>query len=354
MKKDSKILIAGYKGLVGSAITKKFQDLEYRNLFLIDKEEIDLRRQTEVEQLFANERPEYVILAAARVGGILANNTYKADFIYDNLAIALNVIHSSYKFGVKKLLNLGSSCIYPKNALQPLKENYLLTSELEPTNEPYAIAKIAAIKLCRYYNEQYNTNFISLMPTNLYGNNDNFNLEKSHVLPALIRKFILAKMLSYNNFDFIVNDIRKYKIGWDLDKEIELNNFQSIESTLNKVGIFKDKVIIWGTGQVRREFMHANDLAEAAIYFMENKNYNDIGELVNVGTGNDHTIEEIAKIISELVQFEGTIHFDNSKPDGTSQKLLDLTKAHSLNWGAKIELRDGLEEVIKNFIFNQS
>jgi GDP-L-fucose synthase len=349
MEKKSKILIAGFKGMVGSAITKKLIESEYSNLLLIDKDDIDLTRQVEVETLFTNEKPEYVILAAAKVGGIIANNTYKADFIYANMAIALNVIQASYKNNVKKLLNLGSSCIYPKNATRPLKEEYLLTGELEPTNEPYAIAKISAIKLCRYFNEQYRCNFISVMPTNLYGINDNYNLETSHVLPAMIRKFILAKELANDNFEFIRKDIVLRKLGFNFDSTHDTKDNETITAVLSKLGIQKNSVTIWGTGKVRRDFLFADDLAEAAIYLLENYNYSDIGEIINIGTGIDLTIIELAEKIKSLVNFNGIIDHDHSKPDGTNQKLLDISKISKLGWKANKNLDGGLKFIINQY-----
>ncbi|MCF7800144.1 GDP-L-fucose synthase [Candidatus Babeliales bacterium] len=304
----SKIYLAGHDGLVGSNILRELQTLGYKNIITKDFKDLDLRNQQETEDFFEKEKPEYVFLAAAKVGGILANSTYKAEFIYDNLMIASNVIHASYKFGVKKLLNLGSSCIYPKFAPQPLKEEYLLSGYLESTNEPYAMAKIAAIKMCRYYNEQYGTNFISVMPTNLYGPGDNFDLNNSHVLPALIRKFHEAKNLQ------------------------------------------KDKVIIWGTGSVYREFMHVYDLTQAVIFLMQNYNYSDIGEIINIGTGQDISIKELALLIKEIIKFNGQIEFDTTKPDGTPKKLLDVSKINKLGWQYKISLKDGVKQAYQNFL----
>ncbi len=303
MKKDSKIYLAGHTGLVGSALLRGLKSAGYSNIIFRDISEFDLRDQAEVEKYFKAEKPEYVFLAAAKVGGILANNTYKAEFIYDNLMIAANIINASYQHGVKKLLNLGSSCIYPKFAPQPLKEEYLLTGALEPTNEPYAVAKIAAIKLCRYYNEQYGTNFISVMPTNQYGINDNFDLKTSHVLPAMIRKF---------------HDVKVSGSG---------------------------TVTLWGTGEVYREFMCSDDLASACIYLMENKDYAEIGEFVNIGTGEDLKIKELAQIIKQAVGFAGEIAWDASKPDGTPKKLLDISKLKALGWEPKISLKNGIKQV---------
>ena len=302
MDKMSKIYLAGHRGLVGSALKRKLESKGYNNLIFRTHRELDLTNQQAVNEFFEQEKPEYVFLAAAKVGGILANNTYPAEFIYENLMIEANIIHASYKYGVKKLLFLGSSCIYPKLAPQPLKEEYLLTGPLEETNEAYAVAKIAGIRLCKHYNQQYGTNFISVMPTNLYGPNDNFNLETSHVMPALIRKF----------------------------HESKVNN--------------EPEVVIWGTGKPFREFLHVDDMADACVYLMENFNAHDIGEFVNIGVGKDITIGELAALIKEIVGFEGELKKDLSKPDGTPQKLLDITKLSSLGWKAKISLKDGIEQ----------
>ncbi len=302
MDKKSKIYLAGHRGLVGSALKRKLESKGYSNLIFRTHRELDLTKQQAVNEFFEREKPEYVFLAAAKVGGILANNTYPAEFIYENLMIEANIIHASYRYGVKKLLFLGSSCIYPKLAPQPLKEEYLLTGPLEETNEAYAIAKIAGIRLCKHYNQQYGTNFISVMPTNLYGPNDNFDLETSHVMPALIRKFHEAKVKN------------------------------------------EPEVVIWGTGKPLREFMHVDDMADACVYLMENFNIDDIGEFVNIGVGKDITIGELSELIKEIVGFEGEIRKDLSKPDGTPQKLLDITKLSSLGWKAKISLKDGIEQ----------
>ncbi len=346
MKIDSKIYIAGHTGLVGSSILNKLKTLGYKNIITADFSNLDLRRQNDVEDFFKRERPEYVFLAAAKVGGILANSTYKADFIYDNLMIASNIIHSSYKFGVKKLLNLGSSCIYPKHAPQPLKEKYLLSDYLEPTNEPYAIAKIAAIKLCRYYNEQYGTNFISVMPTNLYGPGDNFNLQTSHVLPALIRKIHLAKLLSQSDFVGIENDLTCYPVGYKFDKA-------DINKLFKKIGIEKNKIILWGSGDVFREFLYIDDLVESVILLMNKYDYNDIGEIINIGTGHDIKIRELANLIKEIIGFDGDIEFDNTKPDGTPKKLLDVSKIESLGWKYDISLQQGIKKAYNAYLNKQ-
>ena len=305
MKKTSRIYVAGHRGMVGSAIVRKLQQTGHTNLILKTHKELDLTRQLEVENFFNEEKPEYVFLAAAKVGGIHANNTYRADFIYNNLMIESNIINSSWKFGVKKLLFLGSSCIYPKLAKQPLKEKYLLSDYLEKTNEPYAIAKISGIKLCESYNIQYGTNFISGMPTNLYGPNDNYDLNNSHVLPALISKFHDAKASS------------------------------------------RSEVEVWGSGTPLREFLHVDDLADACYFLMEN--YND-NEIVNIGSGREITIKDLANLISEIVGFEGKIVFNTEKPDGTPRKLLDVSKLKKLGWSSKISLEEGITSVYREYL----
>lgn len=341
MEKTSKIYIAGHDGLVGSALTRKLQKEGYTGLVTHTLNQLDLRRQQEVEYFFAEEKPEYVFLAAAKVGGIYANNTYKAEFIYDNMAIAMNVINSAHKYGVKKLLNLGSSCIYPKLAPQPLKEEYLLTGKLEPTNEPYAIAKIAAIKLCRYYNEQYGTNYISVMPTNLYGPGDNFNLETSHVLPALIRKFHLAKLLSQGDYKSILKDFETY------GNKPEETDKPNIDKYLASLGIYLDRVTLWGTGSPYREFLYVDDLARAGVYLMENKNADKIGEFVNIGTGEDIQIKDLAGLVKATTGFTGKIEWDNSKPDGTPRKMLEVSRIKELGWESKVFLDEGVSMVYK-------
>lgn len=308
MKKEAKIYVAGYKGLVGSAILRNLEAKGYTNIVKSDKDDFNLQRQDQVEAFFEKEKPEYVFLAAARVGGIWANKTYPAEFIYSNLSIQANVIHAAYKHNVKKLLFLGSSCIYPKLAPQPMKEEHLLTSPLEPTNEAYAIAKIAGLKLCRYYNEQYATNYISVMPTNLYGPNDNYDLQTSHVLPALIRKFHEAK----------------------------INGTPHVE--------------LWGTGSPKREFLYVDDLADAVVFLMEKYNYKDIGEVINIGVGEDVSIKELAGIIKGITGFEGELKWDTSKPDGTPRKLLDVSRLHALGWKAKHTLKEGILATYDSFL----
>ncbi|MFI3241455.1 MAG: GDP-L-fucose synthase [Alphaproteobacteria bacterium] len=339
MNKNSKILLAGYSGLVGSAIHRALVKNGYTNIVLKDYQDIDMTRQADVEALFEKEKPEYVFLAAAKVGGIMANNTYPAEFIYINTMIATNVIHSAYKYGVKKLLNLGSSCIYPKLAPQPMSEKDLLTSELEPTNEAYAIAKIAAIKLCRYYNQQYGTNFISVMPTNQYGQGDNFNMETAHLLPMVMRRFHLAKLLSEGKMAEIEADLKRYKLGWGIDEE----NI-SLEEKLAKVGAYKDKVVMWGDGSAYRELMCSDDMADSCIYLMENKDYADIGEFVNITNGDDIQLKDLFEIVKTVVVFEGEIAYDSSKPNGTPRKMMDATRIKSLGWQPKISLSQGIKD----------
>jgi len=348
MEKNAKLYIAGNTGLVGSAIVRKLKSEGYNNLVFTPYPEYDLRNQQQVENFFKKEKPEYVFLAAAKVGGIMANFTYKADFIYDNLMISTNIIHASYKYGVKKLLNLGSSCIYPKLAPQPLKEEYLLSGFLEPTNEPYAIAKITAIKMCRYFNEQYGTNFISVMPTNLYGPGDNFNLETSHVLPAMLRKMHLAKCLENNDIKAIRKDLNKYPYSTKESYSDKITD-EEILDLLNNFGISRCssvssvvKLSLWGTGLPRREFLYVDDLADAVVFLMNNYNAKDIGEFVNIGTGNDLTIKELALMIKNIVGFKGQIKWDNSKPDGTPQKLLNVDRLHKLGWKHKYSLEQGI------------
>ena len=344
MRRGSSIYVAGHRGLVGSSISRGLAAKGHDGLITRTRAELDLRVQASVEAFFEKERPEYVFLAAAKVGGILANDTFKADFISDNLLIGINVIRSAYKYGVKKLLNLGSSCIYPKFAQQPLREESLLTGSLEPTNEPYAIAKIAAIKLCRYYNEQYGTDFISVMPTNLYGDNDNFDLETSHVLPALIRKFHLAGLLSEGRFDLIERDLAVFG-----NRPASPASSEAIEDFLAKFGITGKTVTLWGTGEPYREFLHVHDLAAACIFLMERYDYKDVGEFVNIGTAEDIKIKDLAAMVRRIVGFDGDMRFDSSKPDGTPRKLLDISKMQSLGWRPTVRLQDGIEMVYKSY-----
>jgi len=375
MEKSSKIYIAGHQGMVGSAIHRYLTNEGYSNFILRTLDELDLTRQVDVEAFFAKEKPEYVIDAAAKVGGIMANNTYRAQFIYENLMIQNNIIHSSYVHGAKKLLFLGSSCIYPKNAPQPLKEEYLLTGELEPTNEPYAIAKIAGIKMCESYYRQYGCNFISVMPTNLYGPNDNYNLETSHVLPAIIRKMHLARCLETANWEGIRKDLDKRPV----EGVTGANSKQEILNILSKYGINSNSpthqlanspttITLWGSGQVYREFLHVDDMADACVYVMENVDA-PIGRpqtvdrrpptadcrpptavhFLNIGTGQDLTIRELADLVKEIVGFKGEFKWDPTKPDGTYKKQLDVTRLHEAGWRQKIDLREGIAAVYRQY-----
>lgn len=307
MEKSEKIYVAGHRGMVGSAIVRKLKAEGYNNLVFRASSELDLRSQNEVAQFFSETKPQYVFLAAAKVGGIYSNNKYRADYIYENLMIGCNVVHSSFMNNVKKLMFLGSSCIYPKMAPQPLKEEYLLSGQLEPTNEPYAIAKIAGLKMCEAYRDQYGCNYISVMPTNLYGPNDNYHPENSHVLPALIRKF----------------------------HEGKINNHHS--------------VTVWGTGNALREFLHTDDLADACVYLMQH--YNE-KEFVNIGVGKDISIKDLAHLIKKITGFRGQIIFDSEKPDGTPRKLMDTSKLNTLGWQPKINLEEGIASVYKEYVLH--
>lgn len=309
MDKQAKIFVSGHRGLVGSAILRTLQAAGYTNIAIRTHAELDLTRQEETESFFESERPEYVFLAAAHVGGIGANSNYPAQFIYDNLAIALNVVNAAYKCGVRKLLNLGSSCIYPKLAPQPLKEEYLLTGPLESSNEAYAIAKIAAIRLCKHYNQQYGTNFISAMPTNIFGIGDNYDLENGHVLPVLIRKFHEAKSRA-------------------------------------------TAVTLWGDGSPLREFLFADDLASACVFLMEKLEYEDIGDFINVGSGSDLSIKELAAMIADIIGYKGEILWDSAKPNGTPRKLMDSAKLLSYGWKPSVSLPEGIERAYQDFLKN--
>ena len=348
MNFNDKIFVAGHNGLVGRAIVKGLKSCGYNNLILKSRLELNLLDAQEVENFFLEEKPEFVFLAAAKVGGIVANNTYRADFLLENLSIQNNVISNSHKVGVKKLLFLGSTCIYPKNAPQPLNENSLLTSELEYTNEPYAIAKIAGIKLCESYNIQYGTNFISVMPTNLYGPGDNFNFEKSHVLPALMRKIYLAKCLEDKNELAILNDLN-------------LNNYLEATEYLNSIGVSNGVVNIWGSGKPMREFMWSEDRADACIHVMKNVNFSDLltseevrNTHINIGTGEEISIADLAVLIAKIIGYTGEFHFDSSKPDGTMRKLTNVSKLHSLGFKHAVSLKEGIERVYQWYLENSA
>ena len=388
MKLTSKIYIAGHLGMVGSAIHRNLKQKGFQNFIIRSIEELDLTRQADVEAFFEAEKPDYVFVAAAKVGGIVANNTYRAQFIYENLMIQNNIIHAAYKSSVKKLLFLGSSCIYPKNAPQPMKEEALLTGVLEQTNEPYAIAKIAGIKMCENYYRQYACDFISVMPTNLYGPNDNYDLEKSHVLPALIRKMHLGKCLMNQDWEAIRSDFAKRPsgiaekvkndgtIGRVSDRTIERLDESEIVNILSGFGIHIQSnstppssishtpsalyspsvaISLWGTGKVYREFLHVDDMADACIHIMQHVNseklYKELNQThINIGTGIDLTIRELAEVVKEVTGFAGELAWDHSKPDGTYKKQLDVSLLNSLNWKASIDLRSGIEEVYRNYI----
>jgi len=362
MNKNAKIYIAGHRGLVGSAILDNLKSKGYTNFITRTHKELDLGNQQEVARFFENEKPEYVFLAAAKVGGIVANNTYRADFIYENLMIQNNVIHQSYVHNVKKLLFLGSTCIYPKNCQQPMKEEYLLTDTLEYTNEPYAIAKIAGIKMCESYNLQYGTNFLAVQPTNLYGPNDNFDLEKSHVLPALIRKIHLGKALQDQNWSTIRKDLDHLPI-----EEIDGNSSENeIIDVLKKYGVSAKggavEVEIWGSGRPMREFLWSKDMADACVYLMESIDFNDVVKIsaksndhirnthINIGTGIDISIKELAESIKQTIGFKGNLFFNTSKPDGTLKKLTDSSKLHNMGWKHAMDLDKGIQSIYSWYI----
>jgi GDP-L-fucose synthase len=391
MEKNSKIYIAGHNGMVGSAIHRNLMAKGYSNFVFTPFPPYDLTDQKTVADFFEKEKPEYVVLAAAKVGGILSNSKYRAQFIYENLMIQNNIIHQSYVNGVKKLLFLGSSCIYPGNCPQPIKEEYLLTGELEYTNEPYAIAKIAGIKMCESYNLQYGTNFVSVMPTNLYGPNDNYNLETSHVLPALIRKIHLGKCVENNDWESIRKDFNKYPVegvNGDADESeileklskygISTSSQHQEPSTQQPVPSNQQPVTIslWGTGSPYREFLYVDDLADACVFLMQKIDFKDLKAIrpepqalshvpseishkpnadiknthINIGTGRDLTIKELAGLIKNIVGFKGEIHWDSSKPDGTYRKLLDVSKINRLGWKEKINLDEGIKLVYNKYL----
>ena len=375
MTPDSRIYIAGHNGMVGSAIARTLTARGFTNLIFSPYPPFDLTDQKIVADFFANEKPEYVFLAAAKVGGIVSNNTYRAQFIYENLMIQNNIIHQSYLNNVKKLLFLGSSCIYPADCPQPIKEEYLLTGELEYTNEPYAIAKIAGIKMCESYNIQYGTNFVSVMPTNLFGPNDNYNLETSHVLPALIRKMHLGKCLMNNDWQSLRSDLDKRPVEGVSGATSE----SEILEILKKYGIAKSEIsnpqsaiiTLWGTGKPYREFLYADDLADACIFVMNNIDFSALSPVpcapcpepsapspkirnthINIGTGKDLTIKELAEIVKKITGFEGELKWDDTKPDGTFRKQLDVSKIHNLGWKEKTGMVEGIESVYINYISN--
>lgn len=355
MDRQSKIYVAGHKGLVGSAICKKLTEKGYTNLLTRSHSELDLTDAIAVTDFFKSEKPDYVFLAAAKVGGIMANNTYRAQFIFENLQIQNNIIHQAYINGVTKLLFLGSSCVYPKSAMQPIKEEYLLTDVLEYTNEPYAIAKIAGMKMCEAYNLQYGTNFLSVMPTNLFGPNDNFHLENSHVLPAMIRKMHLSRLLEKNDFEGLFSDL-----GYTNNPSLKEENINNALAYLEKNGISRNEygkvsLRIWGSGTPMREFLWSEDMADACVFIMENLDFKDLvasegkSEIrnthINIGWGKEISIRDLVFLVKEIVGFDGEILFDFTKPDGTLRKLLDVTKLTNLGWQPSMKLSDGIRKM---------
>lgn len=354
MEKNSKIYVAGHRGLVGSAIWNNLKSKGYNNLIGRSHKELDLLDGAAVRDFFDKEQPEYVILAAAHVGGIMANLKYRADFIYQNLQIQQNIIGESFRHNVKKLLFLGSTCIYPREAPQPIKEDALLTSPLEYTNEPYAIAKIAGLKMCESFDMQYGCNYIAVMPTNLYGPNDNFNLETSHVMPAMIRKMYLAKLLNEGNFDAVRADLNKRPvegINGDASKEDILN-------VLNKYGINDKHILLWGTGTPIREFLWSEDMADASVYCLEHINFSDVKGTnpevrnchINIGSGKEITIAQLAQLVKKTIDYKGNVEWDSTKPDGTVRKLTDVSKLHRLGWHHRMEITDGVPALYNWYI----
>ncbi len=349
MKKDSKIYIAGHRGLVGSAIWNNLKQKGYTNLIGRTSQEMDLMDGVAVAKFFDDEQPEYVFLAAAHVGGIIANNVYRADFIYRNLQIQNNVIGQSFEHKVKKLLFLGSTCVYPKEALQPMKEDALLTSPLEYTNEPYAIAKIAGLKMCESFNLQYGTNYIAVMPTNLYGPNDNFHLERSHVLPAMVRKIHLAKCLMENNWEALEKDLNDRPV----EEVTGMSSHEEIATVLKKYGVTAEKVELWGTGKPMREFLWSEEMADACVFVMEKVDFNDLkGDAkevrnchINIGTGKEISIADLASLIKSTVGYNGVFNFDSTKPDGTMRKLTDVSKLNALGWNHKVDIEEGVKRM---------
>jgi GDP-L-fucose synthase len=352
MQKDTRIYVAGHRGMVGSAILRRLKAEGYKNIITQTHKQVDLTDQRKVRNFFQREKIDYVVLAAAKVGGIHANNTYPAEFIYQNIMIEVNVIHEAHLAGVERLLFLGSSCIYPRNCPQPMKEEYLLTGQLEPTNEPYAIAKIAGVKLCEAYNRQHGKKYFSVMPTNLYGPNDNYDLETSHVFPALIRKFHLGKLASQGNWEGIKKDEARYG---PIPKDIKAA--LGFPSDNPRVPPHEPKVVLWGTGSARREFLHVDDMADACVFLMSlpNNRYsspftpNSSPPLINIGCGQDQTIRELATQVAEIIGYRGDIIWDETKPDGTPRKLLDVTKLNDLGWKPRIQPYEGIESTYRDY-----
>jgi GDP-L-fucose synthase len=356
MEKNTKIYVAGHRGLVGSAIWKNLENKGYTNLIGRTHKELDLMDAIAVKKFFDDEQPEYVVLAAAHVGGIMANLKYRADFIYQNLQIQQNVIGESWRHGVKKLLFLGSTCIYPREAPQPIPETALLTAPLEYTNEPYAIAKIAGLKMCESFNLQYGTNFIAVMPTNLYGPNDNFNLETSHVMPAMIRKMHIAKMLNESNWDALRVDLDRRPVEGIDGKASQ----EEILALLDRYGINSERLLLWGTGAPIREFLWSEDMADASVYCLEHIDFDDVRGTnpevrnchINIGSGKEITIKQLAELVKETVDYNGVVEWDSTKPDGTLRKLTDVSKLHSLGWHHTMELEQGVPALYHWYLEN--
>lgn len=350
MEKAAKIYVAGHTGLVGSAIMRRLQKNGYENLIVRAHAELDLTDQAAVMRFFEAERPDYVFLAAAKVGGIIANKSYPADFIYTNLMIGLNIVNAAYRTGVKKLMNLASSCIYPKDVKQPMKEECLLTGDLEKTSEAYSLAKISILKMCAYYNRQYGTDYLTVMPPNQYGIGDNFSMETAHFLPMIIRRFHLAKLLERRDFDGIRKNLKKDSLGWGLDAEIDFQNEESLEKACNAVGAYRDKVTAWGDGSVYRELMNSDDLAEICVELMNTKNASDLGEFINIGTGEDVQMKDLLNMVKQIVGFDGKIEFDSSKPNGVFRKLLDSSRMNALGIRPKQTIQDGIRNFYKWYL----
>jgi len=355
MEKNSKIYVAGHTGLVGSALMRYFKANGYTNIITRSRFSLDLTRQVEVERFFKDNKPEYVILAAAYVGGVWANMTYGGKFAYENLMIQCNVIHNAYLSGVKKLLQLGSSCIYPRNAPQPIREEHLLSSPMELTNISYAVAKIAGIKMCEGYNHQYGTNFISIMPTNLYGINDNYNLDTSHLFPAFLRKIHLAKCLHEGDYNAIKKDFSSRLLNNDAKMSSDFIDFMDstnsfIDAELGRMGITRDSITFWGSGTPKREFLSSEDMAEASVFAMNNIDFKDIGHHLNIGTGTDITLIDLAQLMSGIIGFKGEILWDNDHPDGTPAKRLDVSKMTSFGWKYKTSIEEGIKKTYKTYL----
>jgi GDP-L-fucose synthase len=345
MEKDAKIYVAGHRGLVGSAIVRKLQSEGFSNLILRTHGELDLTRQVAVEEFFEKERPHYVFLCAAKVGGILANSAHPVEFFSQNASIALNIMGNAHRCGTKKLLNLGSSCIYPRLAAQPIREEYLLSGPFEPTNEAYALAKISAVKLCEFYHREWGANFFSAMPSNLYGPNDNFSMESGHMFPMVLRRFILGKLLRLGRWDSIAKDLAIRPIG---GAEVgEFRDRRVLENILNGIGVFRNRVVVWGDGSVYREFMHSDDVADGCVFLMNKWDADAVGGFVNLTSGSDIRLEDLFPLMQKIVGFEGEIDFDFSKPNGMPRKLLSNEKLGTLGWAPSISLENGIESTFR-------